>query len=153
MKNLKYKLLLFAVLFALSSFSLMTTKQKPPVNTKSIVFIENAFSSALKKAKAENKYIFVDAYTTWCSPCKRLKNTTFKNTQTADFFNKNFVNVSVDMEKGEGTDLAEKWGVQEYPTLLILDDTGTILVRSIGYLDAKQLTAFGKKGLAIKTEH
>lgn len=34
---------------------------------------------------------------------KQLKNTTFKDSQAADLFNKNFVNLSVDMEKGQGT--------------------------------------------------
>lgn len=133
MKNLKYPLLLFAALISLSSFSPVTKvydaiKVKPTV--KPIVFIENSFSAALKKAKAERKYIFVDAYATWCGPCKQLKNKTFKDDQAADFFNKNFVNLSLDMEKGEGTDLAEKWGVQEYPTLLILDHSGKVVLRS-----------------------
>lgn len=121
------------------------TIEKPPVKIKSITFIENAHSIALKKAKAEHKYIFVDAYASWCGPCKQLKNTTFKNSKTSDFFNKNFINLSVDMEKGEGAGLALKWEVQEYPTLLILDDNGKVLLRSIGYLDARQLMAFGKK--------
>lgn len=151
MKNIKYQLLLFGALLSLSSFSSIHSVHdlinEGPVKSKPIIFIENSYSIALKKAKTERKYIFVDAYTTWCGPCKQLKNTTFKDSQAADFFNKNFVNLSVDMEKGEGTDLAEKWGVQEYPTLLILDHSGKVLLRSIGYLDAKQLTAFGKKAL------
>lgn len=151
MKSIKYQLLLFGALFSLSSFSIIHSVHdlinERPVKSKPITFIENSYSIALKKAKAERKYVFVDAYTTWCGPCKQLKNITFKDSQAADFFNKNFVNISIDMEKGEGADLASKWDVQEYPTLLILDYNGKVLLRSIGYLDAKQLTAFGKKAL------
>jgi thioredoxin 1 len=121
--------------------------EKPPVKIKSITFIENTYSIALKKAKAERKYIFVDAYATWCGPCRQLKNTTFKDSKAAGFFNKNFVNLSVDMEKGEGVDLASKWDVQEYPTLLILEENGKVLLRSIGYVDARLLIALGKKAL------
>jgi len=121
--------------------------ERPFVKSKSITFIENTYSIALKKAKAEHKYIFVDAYAAWCGPCRQLKNTTFKDSQAADFFNENFVNLSVDMEKGEGVELASKWEVQEYPTLLILDAKGKVQLRSIGYLDARQLLAFGKKAL------
>ena len=51
------------------------------------------------------------------------------------------------MEKGEGNELAVQWEVEAYPTLLILDYSGKVLFRSIGYLDAKQLTALGKKAL------
>lgn len=152
MKNVKYQLLLLVALLSLSSFSTRNNvyniiKENPPVKNKPIMFIENAFSTALKKAKAERKYIFVDAYTTWCGPCKQLKNTTFKDSQAADLFNKNFVNVAIDMEKEEGTDLALKWDVQEYPTLLVLDFNGKVVLRSIGYLNAKQLTDFGKRAL------
>ena len=150
MKIMKYQLLLFGALLLLSSFSPIhkaygLKKEKSLEKNKAIIFIENAFSLALQKAKAEHKYIFVDAYARWCGPCRQLKNTSFKNTQTAEYFNKNFVNLSVDMEKGEGVDLATTWEIQEYPTLLILDFNGKILFRSIGYLDAKQLTAFGKR--------
>lgn len=152
MKNIKYQLVLLGAVLLLSSFSTPNNvykaiKQKPRVKGKPITFIENAFFTAVKKAKAERKYIFVDAYTTWCGPCKQLKNTTFKDSQTVDFFNKNFVNLSVDMEKGQGVDLASKWDVQEYPTLLILDYNGKVLFRSIGYMNAKQLINFGKQAL------
>lgn len=153
MKNIQYQMLLFGALLLLSSFSTINNvynliKEKPPVESKPITFIENAFSTALKKAK--HKYIFVDAYTTWCGPCRQLKNTTFKDSHTADFFNQSFVNLSVDMEKGKGKDLAAQWEVEAYPTLLILDLNGKVLLRSIGYLDSKQLIAFGKKALEKK---
>ena len=155
MKNLKYQLLLFGAFLSLSSFSLINNmddspNETPPVKSESIVFIENAFSTAVKKAKAEHKYIFVDAYTTWCGPCKQLKNITFRDSEAADFFNKNFVNLSVDMEKGDGIDLASKWDVLAYPTLLVIDANGKILLRSIGYVDAKQLIAFGENALKKK---
>ncbi len=147
MKNLKHPLLLFTILLSLSSFSPVDKTYDSTIERLPIKFIENAYSTALKKAKAEHKYIFVDAYTSWCGPCKQLKKTTFKDRETADYFNQNFVNLAVDMEKGEGSNLAAKWEVQEYPTLLILDYDGKVLHRSIGYLDAKQLIAFGKKAL------
>lgn len=148
MKNIKYYLLLTGAVLSLSSFlNFKPVKGKLPVKSKPIIFIENSYATALKKAKAEHKYIFVDAYASWCGPCKQLKNTTFKDSDVTDFFNKSFVNVSIDMEKGSGTDLALAWDVQEYPTLLILDYNGKIVLRSAGYLNAKQLTSFGEQAL------
>ena len=64
--------------------------------------------------------------------------------KVADFFNQNFVNLAVDTEKGEGIKLAEKWEVDVYPTLLILDYNGEIVDRKMGYVDAKDLLAFGQ---------
>src|ERR1700754_4343651 len=89
-------------------------KNKP---SSEINFIENSWKEALKQAAAQNKYIFVDAYATWCGPCKLLKATTFKNNRVAEFYNSNFINVAMDMEKGQGPELAAQWGLQGYPTL------------------------------------
>ena len=124
-----------------------SVKKKAQEGVRPILFIENDYPGALKKAKAEGRYLFIDAYANWCGPCKQLKQTTFKDPLAADLFNKNFVNLSVDMEKGEGPDLASKWEIQEYPTLLIVDPDGKILLRSVGYLNAMQLADLGKQVL------
>jgi thioredoxin 1 len=89
-----------------------------------IVFIENSFDEALKQAKIQNKYIFVDAYATWCGPCEMLKAMTFSNSEAADFYNVNFINVFIDMEKGQGPSLAVQWGLRAYPTLIIFNPNG-----------------------------
>ena len=39
--------------------------------TKQIVFELGNLESVLQKAAKENKLIFIDAYTTWCGPCKK----------------------------------------------------------------------------------
>jgi thioredoxin 1 len=152
MKNTTYLTILLGIFLSFSTFNtLMAQKKTSKYNTlkkaKQINFIENNWELTLKKAQAEHKYIFVDAYAVWCGPCKLLKTTTFKNHQVADFYNKNFVNISIDMEKGNGIKLAEKWGVEAYPTLLILDSNGNLVVGNTGYVDAKELLEFGKKAL------
>ena len=96
------------------------------------------------KAKAENKYIFVDAYATWCGPCKMLKARTFTDSQAAAFFNANFVNVSMDMEKGQGPQLARKWGLRVYPTLIIFDPKGNAVLGAEGFISANDLIRFGQ---------
>jgi thioredoxin 1 len=113
-----------------------------------IVFIEGSFDEALRQAKIQNKYIFVDAYASWCGPCKMLKTNTFTNDKAAAFFNSTFVNVSIDMEKGQGPDLAEKWGIQAYPTLIIFNPQGKPVLGTVGYINASQLMQFGKQALA-----
>lgn len=115
-----------------------------------INFIEDSWGEALKQAAAQHKYIFVDAYATWCGPCKILKATTFKNAKAADFFNKNFVNVAIDMEKGQGPELASAWGMQAYPTLIIFDSAGNPVLGTVGYIGANDLVKFGQKALSKK---
>jgi thiol:disulfide interchange protein len=112
-----------------------------------INFIENSWNEALKQAARQNKYIFVDAYASWCGPCKMLKATTFKNNKVADFYNDNFVNVAIDMEKGQGPALAAQWGLQAYPTMIIFTSKGKPVSGTVGYIRANDLIKFGKQAL------
>lgn len=65
-----------------------------------IVFETGNWESILKKAKKEKKLIYLDAYTSWCGPCKMMKKSIFPDAQVGKYFNENFVNAQIDMEKG-----------------------------------------------------
>ncbi len=120
------------------------------ITEQGIQFIEADWNKALAEAKKQNKMIFLDAYASWCGPCKMLKKNTFPNKDAGDFFNKNFINVAIDMEKGDGPSLGEKFRVTAYPTLIIADAEGNILTYTQGYISPKQLIEFGQHGLSQK---
>ena len=42
------------------------------VVAQGVSFQELSLAKALEKAKEENKYVFVDCYTSWCGPCKMM---------------------------------------------------------------------------------
>lgn len=136
MKN-KYLIIslftLFTLAFGLSAF---TSKNKAE---KGIVFYEGNFEAALAKAKAENKIIFLDAYASWCGPCKKMAANVFTDEKVGEYFNANFINLKIDMEKGEGPSIASKYPVQYYPTLFFIDSNGKLLKKVIGYHDDSQL--------------
>jgi thioredoxin-related protein len=111
---------------------------------KGIQFDEAPFADILAKAKKENKMVFMDAYTTWCGPCKMLVRNTFPDSAVGAFFNQYFISTSKDMERGEGTALARKYSVQAYPTLLFLDGDGNVIHRDAGYLNPEGFLALGK---------
>lgn len=113
-----------------------------------IKFIESNWNKALAEAKKQNKLIFLDAYASWCGPCKMLKRNTFPDKAAGEFFNSNFVNVALDMEKGDGPAIAAKYNVNAYPTLIIADAEGNMVTYTKGYIDAPQLIEFGKYGLS-----
>lgn len=114
------------------------------MNVSEITFRKDLWDNIKALAKKESKYIFVDAYTTWCGPCKLLKKTTFKDKNTADFYNKNFISFAVDMEEGEGTLLSQKWNVTSYPSLLFFTSEGKMIRKQIGFLNGIQLIELGK---------
>jgi len=111
---------------------------------KGIQFVEANWNKALQEAKKQKKMIFIDAYTTWCGPCRMLKQNTFTDKAAADFFNKNFINIALDMERGDGLAFAQKYQIRAYPTLLIMDAEEKSVSISEGYINPSQLIEFGK---------
>jgi len=105
--------------------------------TKIINFETTSFAEIKAKAKKENKLIFMDAYTSWCGPCKFMAKMVFTNDTVADYFNAHFINAQFDMEKGEGIDIAKLYEVRCYPNLLFIDGDGKLVHRGAGSSDAK----------------
>ena len=109
---------MIAVILPLSSFA-------QGVDFKSLTMKE-----AQAVAEKEKKMIFIDFYTTWCGPCKMMSSEVFTQDQVGEYFNRTFVNLKVDAEKGEGVELAKKYQVKAYPTFVVLRADGTEVYRT-----------------------
>jgi thioredoxin-related protein len=122
-----------------------------------IQFFTGTWSEALDKAKQENKLIFLDAYTTWCAPCKQMDKEVFRATSVGEAYNATFINVQKDMEKDEGIDLAKKLNIKAYPTLFFINGEGEMVHRVAGYhstsrfLELGNVVKDGKETLANMT--
>lgn len=102
-------------------------------------FQELTLEKALEKAKSEHKKVFVDCYTSWCGPCKMMAEKVLPLKEVGEYMNERFVCIEVDMEKGEGPDLARKYKVTAYPTFLVLQTDGSLMQRVVGgTLDGKE---------------
>lgn len=115
-----------------------------------IHFIEGEkWNEVLKMAQEQNKYIFMDCYTSWCGPCKALSKDIFTLEEVGDFFNARFVNVKYDMEKGEGKELKKLYenNIIGYPTLLLIDKDGKVVHQMAGFQQASELIAGMKAGM------
>lgn len=111
---------------------------------RSITFDASSFVDLKAKAAQENKLIFIDAYTTWCGPCRLMASTVFMNDTAADFYNPNFINAKIDMEKGEGMEIAKLYEVTCYPTYLFLDGSGKLIHRVSGSMSTAEFVDVGK---------
>ena len=124
-------------------------------------------NEALAAQKKEPKKIFVDAYTTWCGPCKMLDKNTFGNkdvtayinkhyyavkfnaegNETINFKNKTFTNPNYDPDK-KGRNAVHQFaiamGVNAYPTMVFFDENGKFLTPLRGYLTPQQIEVFLK---------
>jgi thiol:disulfide interchange protein len=126
--------------------SLAIAKQKE-VNTRRIAFTKSSWKEAMAKAKKENKLIFLDAYTTWCRPCIQMAKDVFTLDNVADLYNASFINVSMDMEKGDGPALVKKYKIMAYPDFLFIDGDGNLIHRGGGYQEAKEFINLGKAAI------
>ncbi len=110
------------------------------------------WADVLKKAKTENKIVFVDAYTTWCGPCKQMSKMVFVDKSVGDVFNASFVNAKIDMEKGEGLDIAQKYGVRAYPTYIFVNGDGELVHRSLGMMPPDKFIEVAKAAVNPETQ-
>lgn len=129
------------LLFSLSFFQ--TQAQK------GIDFFQGTWEEALEEAKAQDKLIFVDAYAVWCGPCKRMAKNVFTNKKVGNFYNQNFINMKIDMEKKMGRSFGRTYPVSAFPTLMYIDHKGELVHKVKG---AQRVDGFLKLGKFVLTK-
>ncbi|MDX2359290.1 MAG: thioredoxin fold domain-containing protein [Crocinitomicaceae bacterium] len=128
---------------------------------------------AQKQAKKDGKFTIIDMYTPWCGPCRMMENSTFSDPTFIAFVEENFhavkfnaegpnpviyngteyKNLGYDPAKGNGRNsmhsLTRSIGIQGYPTIVVLDGTGAVVKKIVGFKKAadlqQQLTDIIKK--------
>lgn len=112
-----------------------------------INFQSATWNQALAMAKKENKPIFLDISASWCGYCKRMKANVFTDSEVGNLYNSTFINISVDGEKGEGIELAKKYGVRGYPTFVFLKPDGSLAYQTSGYHNPSKFLELGKNAV------
>ncbi|MCP4720218.1 MAG: thioredoxin family protein [Desulfobacteraceae bacterium] len=121
------------VFWAVLVFVLMTTI----LNTEAFAsdgIKWNNHKEGLFLSEKQNKKIFLYFHADWCTFCKKLKDTTFKNREVIDYLNENFISISVDSDKEKS--LSKKFGVRGLPTLFFLKPNSDRIHGRPGYMDA-----------------
>src|ERR1700761_5246017 len=100
-----------------------------------------------EKAKKENKFIFVDCFTTWCGPCKSMDHNIYPNDTVGKLVNDRFVSVKVQLDTSKRDDenvkqwyadahmIKEQYKIHAFPTFLFFSPDGEIVHRGQGYQD------------------
>ncbi len=107
-----------------------------------------ALQEAFKQAKAENKPIFVDFYTSYCAPCKIMDEYVFTAPDLAQLLNSNFVNYHYNCEDFDAYPFMNKYNVTNYPTLLFLRPDGTVIKSIVGSLTYTQMKKEAQSALS-----
>jgi thioredoxin-related protein len=118
-----------------------------------------SWEQVLAKAKAENKFIFLDAFTTWCGPCKMMSKNIFPLEEVGNFYNANFINLKIQLDTTKddndevkswfaaGKEIATKYNVKAFPTYLMFSPNGEIVHRAVGSSDAAKFIAKGQDAI------
>lgn len=136
-----YKTLLTSILFIFFTQNIFS---------QGIEFKKMTWAKAQKEAQKSKKLIFFDAYTTWCAPCKMMEKDVFPNENVASFFNQNFICTKMDMERGEGVELARLLNIHAFPTFIFADENGKVLHVDAGGKNIEQTLAMGNLALDSK---
>lgn len=112
-----------------------------------IEFFEGDYKEAFANANKRDQLVFVDAYAVWCGPCKRMSKQIFPQEEVGAFFNSNFVNMKIDMEKGQGLEFRKKYPVTAFPTFFFIDGEGNVVYKFKGARDAAGLINEAKKAI------
>lgn len=100
------------------------------------------YAAALKQAAEENKYVLVDfSGSDWCSWCMKLEREVFSKPEFIAYAEENLIMVLVDFpqykaqseeQRAANQGLANKYGVQGFPTVLVQNPQGKTIERT-GY--------------------
>ena len=116
-------------------------------------------AAAQARAKTTGKLVFIDfTGSDWCPPCIALHDNVLTQPEFLDYADKNLELVEIDFPRNKpinktvelaNRNLAEKYKVQSFPTLIVMDAAGKILYRDEGYgrQNAKAFTADLKAAL------
>ena len=105
---------------------------------------EDSFLQDVIKSSYEQP-VLVQFWAPWCGPCKKMDKDVFNNTEVASYFNENFINVKMDIEKNEGPAIQQKYKINAVPTLLFMSAEGKVKQRAMGYTPKKTLLSIGKE--------
>jgi thioredoxin-related protein len=129
-------------------------------NNNGINFIsESNWDEVKVRAKKENKYIFIDCFTTWCGPCKKMDKEVYANDSVGNYFNKNFIALKIQMDSTKNDSkeiqawhpfaesLQKTYEIKSFPTFLFFSPDGIIVHRAIAYYPVKSFIKLSKDAL------
>jgi thioredoxin-related protein len=118
-----------------------------------------SWEEIMLKAKTEKKIIFVDAFATWCIPCKKMDDEVFTNGKVGEVMNSSYISVKIQMDSTFKDDnrikswypiagyIQEKYKPEGYPFYLFISPEGRLLHKGIGMLSIDKFITLAKYAL------
>src|SRR5687768_7981314 len=96
------------------------------------------------KAKAEDKFIFIDCYATWCKPCKQMDKQVYIKDSVGNFMNGKFISLKIQIDSTKNDNdrtkslyalanfLLVQYRITGFPTYLLFSPQGKVLNKDMG---------------------
>lgn len=120
--NMKNALVLTASFLILISKLPLQAQQVP--QKQQVSFYSGSYDNFLREARKQNKVAILDFWASWCAPCLKLDKETFQNPEFAAYVNQNFLVYKVNVDTFDGMEIANRFGVESFPTLIKLNSRG-----------------------------
>lgn len=102
-------------------------------------WIWNDLDEAKAAARAQSKPILADFWASWCPWCIKMDKT-YRNSSVLGVLKRDFVLLKFDTDKMPK--ISSRYGVNGYPTAIVLSASGRELVRVVGYKDVGETLTF-----------
>jgi tetratricopeptide (TPR) repeat protein len=115
-------------------------------------FIEDDYPRALAEAKKRGLPLFVDAWAPWCHTCVFMREHVLTDPELAPLASK-FVWLSIDTEKAQNVAFLEKFPIESWPTLFVIDaKSEQAALKWLGSLTTPQLAKLLEDGERALTQ-
>jgi len=105
-----------------------------------------SLKDAMDESRRGGKILFVEAYTTWCGPCKFMEKEVFPNNELEKPYSE-FICVRIDIEEEENLAFSDTIGIDAIPAFIFISPNGKILHKKKGALSVEEmilLAGYGK---------
>lgn len=146
---MKLKLILILGLVLSFSYNLIA-QGNSDMDSQQMVFQTNGWKKAVKEAKVENKYIFIQLVIDDCTPCSKVKKEAWRDAKVKSIYSKSFILFSPDEGSPDADHLDEIYTINTYPTSIFVDAKGKVIHKYLGYVSPEIMIDMSEKVLKKK---